>query len=142
MLHVLGVIVLIGNVTVSSFWKVFADRSGEPRIIAHAQRLVSTTDWVFTLSGILLLIGGGFGATYVAGIPPFGPAWLVVAELLFLLSGLIWLFDPCAIQIRQARQARSFAAAAPIPAAYRRDNRLWLIWASPPRCRSLPPSTS
>jgi uncharacterized membrane protein len=128
MLHLLGVIVLIGNVTVSSFWKVFADRSGDQRIIAHAQRLVTTTDWVFTFSGIVLLVGGGFGATHVAGIPPFGPAWLVIPELLFLLSGLIWLFVLVPIQVRQARQARLFSDAAPIPAAYRRDNRLWLIW--------------
>ena len=128
MLHVLGVIVLIGNVTVSSFWKVFADRSGDPRIIAHAQRLVTTTDWFFTLSGIALLIGGGFGAAYVAGIPAFGPAWLVIPEGLFLVSGLIWLLVLVPIQVRQARQARSFAEAAPIPAAYRRDNRLWLLW--------------
>ena len=128
MLHLLGVIVLIGNVTVSSFWKVFADRSGDSLIIAHAQKLVTTTDWFFTLSGILLLVGGGFGAAYVAGVPPFGPLWLVVPELLFLLSGLIWLLILVPIQIRQARQARSFAPGASIPAAYRQDNRRWLVW--------------
>ncbi len=128
MLHVLGVIVLVGNVTVSSFWKVFADRSGDPRIIAHAQRLVTTTDVFFTLSGILLLVGGGFGAAYVAAVSPFGPGWLVVPEFLFLISGVIWLLVLVPIQIRQARQARSFTDAAPIPAAYRRDNRLWLVW--------------
>ena len=128
MLHVLGVIVLIGNVTVSSFWKVFADRSGDPRIIAHAQRLVTTTDWFFTSSGIALLTVGGFGAAYVGGIPPFGPAWLVVPESLFLVSGLIWLLILVPIQVRQARQVRSFADTSPIPATYRRDNRLWLIW--------------
>jgi uncharacterized membrane protein len=128
MLHLLGVIILIGNVTVSSFWKVFADRSRDPRIIAHAQRLVTITDWFFTLSGILLLIGGGFGAAYVAGIPPFGAAWLTISETLFLLSGLIWVLVLVPIQVRQARQARAFSDKADIPADYRRDNYLWLIW--------------
>jgi uncharacterized membrane protein len=128
MLHVVGVIILIGNVTVTSFWKVFADRSGDPRIIAHAQYLVTVTDWFFTLSGIVLLVGGGFGAAYVAGMPWFARGWLAESELLFLLSGMIWLFVLVPIQIRQARQARAFAGGAPIPGAYWRNSRLWLIW--------------
>jgi Predicted integral membrane protein (DUF2269) len=37
-LHVLGVILLIGNVTVTAFWKVLANRSKEARIVAYSQR--------------------------------------------------------------------------------------------------------
>jgi uncharacterized membrane protein len=128
MLHLLGVVVLIGNVTVTSFWKVFADRSGDPRIIAHAQYLVTVTDWFFTLSGIVLIVGGGFGAAYVAGMPPFAVGWLADSEALFLVSGMIWLFMLVPIQIRQARQTRAFAEGGPIPDAYWRNSRRWLIW--------------
>jgi uncharacterized membrane protein len=127
-LHLIGVVVLIGNVTVTSFWKVFADRSGDPRIIAHAQYLVTVTDWFFTLSGIVLVVGGGFGAAYVAGMPWFAAGWLRNSELLFLLSGLIWLAVLVPTQIRQARQTRAFAQGGPIPDAYWRNSRLWLIW--------------
>ena len=127
-IHLLGVIILLGNVTVTSFWKVFADRSGDPRLIAHAQYLVTVTDWFFTLSGIVLLVAGGFGATWVAGINPFGAPWLVWAELLFLVAGLIWLGLLVPIQIRQARAVRGFVDGAAIPPAYRRLSRLWLIW--------------
>ena len=127
-IHLLGVILLLGNVTVTSFWKVFADRSGDTKLIAHAQYLVTVTDWFFTLSGIVLLVGGGFGATYVAGINPFGAAWLVWPELLFLSSGLIWLGLLVPLQVRQARAVRVFVPGAPIPADYRRLSRLWLIW--------------
>jgi uncharacterized membrane protein len=74
-LHLVGVVLLLGNVTATSVWKVFADRSGDPRIIAHAQRLVTITDWMLTLSGIVLVIGGGFGAAYVAGMPWVGVPW-------------------------------------------------------------------
>jgi uncharacterized membrane protein len=128
MLHLVGVIILIGNVTVTSFWKVFADRSRDPRIIAHAQHLVTVTDWFFTLSGIVLLVGGGFGATYVADMPWFARGWLAESEALFLLSGVIWLFVLVPIQVRQARQARAFANGGAIPDAYWQNGRRWLIW--------------
>jgi uncharacterized membrane protein len=127
-LHLLGVVMLIGNVTVTSFWKVFADRTGDPRLIAHAQHMVTVTDWAFTLPGILLLGIGGFGAAWVAGIDPFGGGWLVRAELLFAGSGAMWLLILVPLQIRLGRQARVFARGGPIPASYRRASRLWLVW--------------
>ena len=40
-IHVLGVVVLLGNVTITAFWKVFADRTRNASLIAHAQYAVS-----------------------------------------------------------------------------------------------------
>ncbi len=130
LLHVLGVVLLVGNVTVTSIWKLYADGTGDPRIIAFAQRLVTITDWFFTFWGILLLIVGGYGAAWVAGMDPLRDDWLVWAELLFAVAGAIWLFLLVPIQIRQARMARGFAEGQPIPAEYRRLGRLWIVWGS------------
>ena len=127
-LHLVGVVVLIGNVTITAFWKVFADRTGDTRLIAHAQHMVTVTDWVFTLGGIVLIYGGGFGAALVAGLDPFEPGWLLWGQLLFAVSGVIWLGVLVPAQVRQARQARAFAADGAIPEAYRRDGRRWLVW--------------
>ncbi len=127
-LHLLGVVVLIGNVTVTSFWKVFADRTADPKIVAHAQKMVTITDWAFTASGIALLCIGGFGAAWVADIPAFSARWLVEAEILFGLSGAVWLTILLPIQWRQAKMARGFAQGGTIPDAYWRNGRLWLIW--------------
>jgi uncharacterized membrane protein len=127
-LHVLGVVVLVGNVTVTAFWKVFADRTRDPRLIAHAQHMVTVTDWVFTLGGILLIYGSGFAAAWVGGMDPFAPGWLLWGQVLFAVSGVIWLGILVPAQIRQARLARGFAAGGPIPAAYLRDGRRWLFW--------------
>lgn len=125
--HIIGVIVLIGNVTITAYWKVLADRTGDPRLIAHAQHGVTVADWIFTLAGIVLILVGGYGAAAVAGLPLSGPAWLVIGQLLFAVSGLIWLAILIPIQIRQARAARSLIDASAM-AQYRRDSRNWLIW--------------
>ena len=126
--HLLGVVVLVGNVTVTAVWKVFADRSSDPRVIAFGQQLVTLTDWSLTLGGILLIAIGGFGSALVAGINPFGSSWLIWGQLLFVLSGLIWLFILIPAQVRQARQAREFADGGEVPESYKRDARLWIIW--------------
>ena len=127
-LHLLGVILLVGNVTVTSIWKLYADRTRDPRIIAFAQRLVTITDWFFTFWGIVLLMVGGFGAAWVAGIDPFGAEWLVWSEIQFILAGCIWLFILVPIQIRQARQVREFAETGSIPDSYWQHGRRWIIW--------------
>ncbi len=127
-LHLIGIVLLIGNVTVTAFWKVMADRTRDAKVIAHAQYLVTWADWFFTLGGIVLTIVGGYGAAVVAGFDLFGAPWLVWGQLLFLASGLMWAGILLPAQVRQARLARSFAQGGEIPAAYWRDAKLWLVW--------------
>jgi uncharacterized membrane protein len=126
--HIVGVVVLLGNVTITAFWKVLADRTGNARIIAHAQHGVTVADWIFTLAGIILILVGGYGAVAVAGMPLAGTVWLGIGQLLFAASGCIWLGVLIPIQIRQARAARSMAPDSNVPSQYRRDSRSWLIW--------------
>jgi uncharacterized membrane protein len=36
-IHIVGVIILLGNVTVTAFWKALAERTSNVELIAHAQ---------------------------------------------------------------------------------------------------------
>lgn len=127
-LHVLGAIILIGNVTVTAVWKVFADRTHDPRVVAFGQRLVTITDWTLTVSGIALIVIGGYGAALAGRMNPFGARWLVWGQILFAISGLIWAGILIPAQIRQAREAKLFASGGEITASYRRDAKRWLVW--------------
>jgi len=128
LLHLMGLVLLLGNVTVTSIWKLYADRTGDTKIIAFSQRLVTVTDWFFTFWGIVLLLAGGFGAAWEIGLDPFGTRWLVSAELQFVAAGAIWLGILVPIQVRQARLARDFVPGGEVPEAYRRLSRRWIIW--------------
>ena len=127
-IHITGVVLLVGNVTITAFWKVFADRTGNVQIVAYAHRLVSLCDWIFTLSGIVMIVIGGYGMAFVRGFNIFEDAWLILGQLFFLVSGLIWVFVLLPLQIRLAKQARVSSLSGSVPAAYWRDGRLWLIW--------------
>ena len=41
-LHVLGVVIFLGNIIVTAVWKALADRTGSPTIAAYAQRPLQT----------------------------------------------------------------------------------------------------
>lgn len=129
-LHVLGVILLIGNVTVTSIWKLYADGTRDPKIIGFAQRLVTITDWFFTFWGIVLLMVGGYGAAWLAGMDVLRDDWIVWSQVMFFLAGLIWLVILVPIQVKQARLARGFAAGGPIADSYWRLGKLWIVWGS------------
>jgi uncharacterized membrane protein len=126
-IHILGVVILIGNVTVTSVWKVFADRTNNPVVIAFAQRLVIGTDWSLTIAGIVLVMLGGYGMALLGRLDLLGAPWLFWGQLLFFASGVMWLGILVPVQAEQFRLSQSFDAGR-IPERYKHLNRIWIIW--------------
>ena len=125
-LHVSGVVMLMGNITVTAIWKFFADRDGRPAVLAFSQKLVTYTDWAMTVWGAALIAGGGYFMAFSAGIP-LTEGWLLYSQGLFLLAGLLWLLVLVPIQVAQARLARSFTTRG-VGRDYRALSRRWLVW--------------
>lgn len=123
-LHVLGAVIFLGNILVTALWKVLADRTRHPAIVAYAQRLVTITDLFFTALGVGLIIVTG---ELMAGRWE-GAAWVGWGRALFVASGVIWLVALVPIQLAQARMARAFADQDRIPAAYWRLANLWGVF--------------
>lgn len=126
--HITGVILLVGNITVTAVWKVFANRTDDPRIIAFGQRLVTGTDFGLTIPGIVLTMVGGYGCAIMMEYPLFDDMWLIASQILFVVAGLIWIGILVPIQVRQARIARSFEHGGAVPAEYRALSRRWITW--------------
>nr|WP_298207107.1 DUF2269 family protein [Ferrovum sp.] len=59
-IHLLGVVIFLGNITVTGWWKFMADRTGDSKIISFAQRQVTLTDYVFTTGGVVLVAIWGY----------------------------------------------------------------------------------
>lgn len=126
--HYTGIILLVGNITVTAVWKVFANRTGDARIIAFGQRLVTGTDFGLTIPGIILTMLGGYGCALVMGYPLFEDMWLIASQALFVVAGLIWLGILVPIQVRQARLARGFEHGGVVSDEYRALSRRWITW--------------
>ena len=126
-LHLLGVTLFLGNIIVTALWKMLADRTKSPSVVAFSQRLVTVTDFVFTVTGVLLImITGRMMATHYGGIENL--FWLTWGWRLFIVSGVIWAVILIPIQIKQAKLAKTFANQTEIPAQYWKLSKLWAIF--------------
>lgn len=127
-LHILGVVLFLGNLIVTAVWKTLADRTKNPPVVAYGQRLVTVTDLAFTATGAALIIVAGQVMAQDYGGVFSGPAWLTWGWSLFIASGVIWLTVLIPIEVLQARLARGFRDGGIIPERYWRLSRLWAIF--------------
>jgi uncharacterized membrane protein len=126
-LHITGVVMLMGNITVTAIWKYFADRDGRPQVLGFAQKLITYTDWSMTVWGVILTMIGGYGLA-IEGQFDLAHGWLLWAQGCFVAAGLIWLGLIVPVQIKAARLARAFVAGEAVPEAYKSLSRKWIFW--------------
>lgn len=125
-LHITGVVMLMGNVTVTAIWKFFADRDGRGAVLGFAQKLITYTDWSMTMWGAALTMIGGYGLA-IEGQFDLTQGWLLWAQVCFVAAGAIWLGLIVPVQIKAARLARDFGDG-PVPEAYKALSRKWILW--------------
>lgn len=125
-LHLLGVVIFLGNIIITAVWKILADRTRSPDIIAHAQKLVTITDFAFTaLGALIIVITGRMMALNYGGI--LENQWLLMGWILFLASGLIWIVVLIPVQIKQAKLAKAFSVSKEISGNYWMLTKYWAI---------------
>ena len=133
-LHVLAVVLFLGNILVTAVWKTLADRTRNPQIIAFSQRLVTLTDLLFTGGGAALVLGTGLWMVPSLDML-LDAAWLFWSLICFGLSGFLWLAVLIPTQMEQSRLAHSFGQE-PIPQRYWQLSRRWAVFGT---CSTLVP---
>lgn len=127
-IHIFGVILLMGNIIVTAWWKFMADKTKNPTVIAFAQRQVTLTDFVFTAPGALLAILAGDYMAYSSMTDTWNIEWLNWGRSLFIASGIIWVIILIPTQIKQARLAGNFVHTNEIPPEYWKLSKRWNIY--------------
>jgi uncharacterized membrane protein len=129
LVHVLGVILFVGNITTGILWKVQADRTRNPELIAHACAGLTRSDRFFTMPGVLLLVLAGILAAISGNFPILGTGWIFWSIVLITISGLAFMLRVAPLQ----RRMHALAAAGTTDAevdwpAYEAATRSWNIW--------------
>jgi uncharacterized membrane protein len=75
-LHILAVVLFLGNIITGLFWKAHGDRTADPRIIAHTLEGIIRSDRWFTIPGVLLIVGFGVAAALLGRLPILGTGWI------------------------------------------------------------------
>lgn len=128
-LHVIAVVLFLGNITTGIFWKRHADRTRDPRIIAHMLEGLTGSDRWFTMPGVFLIILFGVGAAMMGGLPMLRTGWILWAIVLFILSGFAFMAQVSPLQKRMAKLMRAgLERGTPDWAAYERMSHAWDAW--------------
>ena len=91
LLHIVAVIIFLGNITTGLFWHAHAARTRDPKILAHVMDGIIWSDRIFTLPGVFGIIATGVAVAMVAHYPILGTGWIAWTLGLFLLSGVIFM---------------------------------------------------
>jgi uncharacterized membrane protein len=127
--HLFAVVMFLGNITTGVFWKEHADRSKDPRIIAHVISGIIAADRWFTVPGVLVIVAAGISAAIIGRLPLLRTGWIFWSLVLFTLSGIAFMGWLAPIQRRMVRVMEAGAASGtPDWNAYRRLSRGWAFW--------------
>jgi uncharacterized membrane protein len=113
-LHIIGVIMFLGNITISAVWRLFAEKSGEASVVKQSLKMITLTDLLFSLPGVILIgVTGHILSPQFGGIA--GHSWIYHSYAMLTVSVLIWLAALIPIQIKQRRLLATDAAAMESP---------------------------
>jgi uncharacterized membrane protein len=127
-LHVFAVAMFLGNIATGVFWKEHADRTRDPRIIAHVMHGIIVSDRLFTVPGVLLIIVAGVWAAIVGHLPLLRTGWVFWGLVLFALSGAAFMGWVGPLQKRMLKVMRAGAeSGSPDWAEYHKLSRAWAV---------------
>ena len=129
-LHVIGVVLFLGNIITGVFWAYHAGRTRDPKIIAHAFEGITRSDRWFTMPGVTLLTIAGLAAAITGGFPILRTGWVFWGLVLLIISGLSFMFSVGPLQRKITALARAGNTGQFDWARYESLHRSWAIWGS------------
>ena len=90
LLHVVSVVIFLGNIITGLFWAARAHKSRDFNLIATTFQGIIKSDRYFTLPGIVGITLAGIIAAIHGKIPILGTGWILWSIILFSISGAIF----------------------------------------------------
>jgi len=127
-LHLIGVVLFVGNIITAAFWKVRADLKKNAVEIHSAVKNVMLADYIFTIPGLVLIIVSGNIMAARAGMPMSGFNWLTLSLILLAVTGIIWAVILIPLQLKMIRYSEQCIKSGAISKAYQDASRLWAVF--------------
>jgi uncharacterized membrane protein len=122
LVHLLGVVMFLGNILVGVFWKLSGDSSGNPAVMAYTMASIIKADRIFSVPGILILLIGGIAAAVVGNYPILGTGWILWSLIAFIFAGL------AAIPLSRIQSGLLSAVQHANMQEYARLSKGWNVW--------------
>lgn len=90
LLHVVAVIIFLGNITTGLFWHAHAARTRDPKLLAHTMDGIIRSDRLFTMPGVIGIIAAGVLLALYGHFPLLKTGWIFWTLVLFAVSGIVF----------------------------------------------------
>jgi len=127
-LHIVSVVVFLGNIITGVFWKTHADRAGDLRARAQALDGLIKADRVFTSPAAALLLISGVMLALTLHISILGTPWILWALILFGLAGAMFGIFVGPLQKKLLANVRAGLAGSWNETEYHALSKAWLRW--------------
>jgi uncharacterized membrane protein len=127
-LHVISVVLFLGNIITGVFWKRHADQTGDLRARAQALDGIIKSDSWFTVPGVLLIIATGVAMALIAHFPLLRTFWIVWSLVLFGIAGLAFAFKVGPLQKKLLANAQAGLSGNWNEAEYHALSKSWVVW--------------
>jgi uncharacterized membrane protein len=127
-LHIVSVVVFLGNIITGVFWKLHADRTGDLRARAQALDGLIKADRIFTSPAAVLILVTGLTLAVTMHLPIFGTKWILWALVLFGLAGAMFGVFVGPLQKKLLANVRAGLSGSWDEAEYHALSRAWFRW--------------
>lgn len=125
--HLIGVVLMVGNIITAAFWKIRADLTKNTVEIHSAVKNVLLADYIFTIPGLLLIIVSGSIMAARSGMPMSGFNWLMLSLILLVVTGIIWAGILIPLQLKMIQYSAECIENGTISKAYQDASRSWAV---------------
>jgi uncharacterized membrane protein len=91
LIHVIASIIFLGNITISPFWKLQAEKTKDRLQIINAWQGIIRADRFFTMPGVTILLIFGIGAALHGGFNLISTGWIFWSIILYVISGVAFM---------------------------------------------------
>ncbi len=128
LVHIIAVVIFLGNITTGLFWAERAHRIRDWRLIASTFDGIIHSDRWFTMPGVAGILIAGIGASMQAKLPLLSTGWIFWSIVLFALSGVVFGWKVAPLQRTLLTLAEAGDSSAPALTRFERHFRQWEIW--------------
>jgi uncharacterized membrane protein len=128
LVHIVSVIMFMGNIVTGLFWAARAHKARDFRLIATTFEGIIRSDRWFTMPGVFGIIIGGFASAGLGKFPVLGTGWILWSIVLFSISGIIFGVRIVPLQRKITAFARGADSSDAAWARYAAMYRKWEMW--------------
>lgn len=98
LIHLIAVMLFLGNIITGLFWMHIAVKTKDLKIINFTMKGIIKADRYFTIPGVIIITAGGFLAAIYGHLPILKTGWILWSIIMFSISGLAFSFKLAPLQ--------------------------------------------